>query len=175
MDPSFLLQINKLFTNRRDILAPEIEADMFYIPYKVNSVGTQLEKYWWTILFYNIPLFNPVVVLTTYTCWFFDYFNNILTGAEVFIYPSTYNNALAQSAIDPEYVGEPWGPFRYFDLFSISGVSDYQYMYDNLVFSLRNFPIGSFELFFFIARAISDDWDLLNIEVMRPVNRNSGW
>lgn len=65
------------FTNRRDFFVPFIEADMFYIPYEVNSFETQLEKYFWTVLFNNIPFFNAFMVLTVYIIWFMDFFTNV--------------------------------------------------------------------------------------------------
>lgn len=72
-----------------------------------------------------MPLFDPLMALTVYISWFFDFMGNVFNGADVFIYPSLYSNDIAKSALDPEVVGEIWGPFRWYDMFSIAGLNEY--------------------------------------------------
>jgi hypothetical protein len=109
------------WTNKRDAQNPQITADMFYIPFEVNSFETQIEKIFWTKFMWGLPLFNQIMGLNNLISWCTDYIN----GNQLF-FPSMYTNNIAREHLDPDLNAEgPTGVFNDFDMFSFKGFMTY--------------------------------------------------
>lgn len=114
----------KNFVDYRDPVNPNVRADMFYIPKRVENWDDQWAKWWeaWIWQFTPIPFLVFMVNLCTWTYdWTFNVFSEdpYLQG----LYPSMYENDFTKSIMeDPDKF---WGPFVYYDMFSWNGFWNY--------------------------------------------------
>lgn len=97
--------------------------------------------------------------------WFIDLISMAFQTPRYSVFPSMYNNALAKSILQSE--DTIWGPFKYYDLFTIQGL--YQYYLDRFFINFF-FPL---ELTFAIIRDVEKDWNILRTDFLMPTNKNT--
>jgi hypothetical protein len=143
----------------RDVWDPMLESDMFYFPKEVHNISDQIDKWWNVWIWQFVPFFDLIIFSTDFITWSIDYINISFDGQneKVWYYPLMYENSLAKSALHPKK-GEVWGPFRYHDLFSWTGLS--LYYWDRFLITW----LTPYELIHGISRWVLDDWDYQDIQ-----------
>lgn len=113
-----------MFVNKRDMADPRIEAKMFYIPKRVMNWDDQIDKWFHTFIWQFAPFDLLLVVFNAFNMmvdsWNIDASDQAETAVRY--YPSMYNNDIARAVLSGEN-GEPFGPFKYYDLFSMGGIA----------------------------------------------------
>lgn len=98
---------------------------MFWIPKRVFTVDDAFEK-WIMAFLTTLPVFpvNEFMGLVTSFTYWVDWIVNFFTEpTDPWIFEFTYENDIAVSVYgNPD--AEPWGTFKYFDMFTPLGVSD---------------------------------------------------
>ena len=111
----------KNFENKRDLILPNIRADMFFVPRQVKSWDDQWAKWGAAFIWQFTPI--PMMVLwSNYWNYVFDFFANLISGNQEQwgTYPSMYNNWFAKWMMeDPSTI---FGPFMWYDMFTWQGL-----------------------------------------------------
>lgn len=124
--PWFQPYADKSFVNVRDAANPRIEAQDFFVTRSVNSFEDQIEK-WFDVWWFQFTEINQVILGWDIVMWTWDFLGNLFSGDQERWghYPSMYNNTLSRFIMDQENVESVVGPFKWYDMFSFTGISQY--------------------------------------------------
>jgi hypothetical protein len=131
-----------------DLVNPGVRSDMFFKPYKVQNFNDQIMK-WLQALWF----LTPVPFFIWWNNWFYYSFDTLQYLGDPSMQglrPSMYSNWF--TAIFMTNADGIWGPFQYYDVFSLKG-------FDNWFWdSVALFTIGWWELIEGFIRNDSNDW-----------------
>lgn len=144
--------------NKRDPINKNVESDMFFQTKRVLTFDDQMDKYLILLIWGNIWPFNyiiPVAFLINVLMFVWGLFMNMTLNTREHwgIYPDMYTNLLAWLLLHKVDPLNYFLPQKYYDIFTWVGFWDF------LIESQLLFWLPAWELFLFLGRMLSNDWE----------------
>jgi hypothetical protein len=92
---------------------------MYYVPAKVTNWTEWTEKWLSQWIVMIIPGVDIFWIFNLWLMWTYDGFWLFFTEPRYKWFPSFYTNWMAKSV----FTNELWGPFKYYDMFTLDGVT----------------------------------------------------
>lgn len=93
---------------------------MFFVPKTVMTVDDAIDKYIMTFIYLIIPFMALFISLVRDFTHFIAFLENLFGGNTLWLMKFMNENDIAKSIYSA-----PWGPFMYYDFFSVSGAYIY--------------------------------------------------
>ena len=154
---------NRTNVTQYDQINRNIRSDMFFMPRPVLNWGDQVLKWISAVVWFWTPV--PAIVLTNNLIWytfdFFQYDNNPSTKGVKF---SMYDNILTAFFMQNQDL--MWGPFQWYDMFSLDGFQDW--FMDSIMFHFFPWYMISYGFI----RQQTNDWTIGTVERNNQIDKN---